>query len=685
MAFTRISQKLISNIDTSIKAVITLSALTCLLIVVAATALILDLRQRELDHARKTVASLSGVLADQTARSFDSVIMTLRVAREQILSNTGKHLAVDDGFTHELLRARAAGLPHVKSVFLINGAGEGVNSSRPDFIRKLLVRERPLFRYHLEGGGAEVFISGAEKANVDGQWTYYVSLPLRDSQGRLQGVIGAAIRIDYFESLYDVIAQDAVSQIMLLNQSGARLAATPRDPTRYGQIEIESGAFERLRTDARDRIIENIEQHDGERHYTAYHSIQNHPLALSVSVTEAEALAPWRRTARAIAAGAILLLLLIIATTLGMLGNLRRKEALENRLKERDSQISHLVQSIHDAVIIADSSRKITLFNNAAERLFETPATSAIGKPVEAVLECTLDAQESFYLRTQLEQGWLAPSNFTRLTNIGLRQKEREVPVEISLSTSVFQGEILLIMVFRDLSESQRAERELLETNRQLQELSARQHHVREEERTAIARELHDELGQLLTGIRMEVSWFAKHLPPETQKLDQKLLSIKGQIDQTIATVRRISSDLRPLVLDDLGLTAAATWYVNQFSERTGLPVRLDLPQENPRKGGMVATALFRVLQESLTNIARHAQASLIDVVLIRDVAGWKLYVTDDGIGFTYDPGQRSSLGLIGMRERVQILGGSLTITTAPGAGALIKATIPLEPEEEEA
>jgi signal transduction histidine kinase len=231
--------------------------------------------------------------------------------------------------------------------------------------------------------------------------------------------------------------------------------------------------------------------------------------------------------------------------------------------------------------------------------------------------------------------------------------------------------------VFRDLTESQRFERELLETNRQLQELSRSLQSVREEQRTRISRELHDELGQQLTGIRLEVSWLGGRLPAGLHELTDKIASIKNQIDQTIASVRRISSELRPLVLDDLGLAAAINWYVDQFSTRTGISVELALPPDDPPRGDAVATTLFRILQESLTNIARHAEAKKIEIKLRFTNDLWVLTVRDDGVGFEPDAGKRGDIGLLGMRERAQASGGSFSLQTTPGRGTLVEVSIP--------
>jgi signal transduction histidine kinase len=276
------------------------------------------------------------------------------------------------------------------------------------------------------------------------------------------------------------------------------------------------------------------------------------------------------------------------------------------------------------------------------------------------------------------EAGRASPGGGT-LGVIDFSRGDATYPVELSLATTQFHGETLLTAVFRDLNERQQFERKLFESNRQLQELSELQEKVREQERSRISRELHDELGQSLTGIRMEVSWLGRHLDREPGELGARILAIKTLIDQTIKSVRRISSDLRPLVLDDLGFAAAAGWYVDQFSARSGLNVTLALPDHDPERGGIVATTLFRILQESLTNASRHANATTVRVELQYDEREWKLTISDNGAGFDSKTEKDEGIGLIGMRERVQALGGRFSLTAAPGKGCSIEAVIPIE------
>jgi PAS domain S-box-containing protein len=336
-----------------------------------------------------------------------------------------------------------------------------------------------------------------------------------------------------------------------------------------------------------------------------------------------------------------------------------------------------MVQSVQDAIVIINSDRRLVLFNRAAERMFGMPARAAVGCTVTDWLAGCRRQPQGRELQNYLDDAQTAPPGMVLLGMLELIGNDQESPVELSLSTTSVRGLVLVTAVFRDLTERRRAEQELVATNRQLQELSASLQKVREEERARIARELHDELGQLLTGMRMEVSWLGGRLPAELPQLGSKVGVIKGLIDQTIVSVRRIAAELRPLVLDDLGFAAAATWYVDQFSSRTGLPVSLDLPVDDPWLDEAAATALFRILQESLTNVVRHARASRVEVALVRRGDAWVLSISDDGQGLAPDVGRKAGIGLIGMRERVNILGGRFSAGPAPGGGTLVEAVVP--------
>ena len=663
----------------SVRAVLLLSLVMIGATVLTATVLLVDLRQKELAHAKREIVSLTRILSEQTTRTFEGVALMMRGVRERISDERGLGLELDSQLIQLLLQARSAGLPQVKSVFVTDRQGFGVNSSRADFIERLSMSDREFFRYFSAGGGDEIFISRPEKARVDGRWTYYVSMRLLDPAGKFRGVLAAAISIEYFESLYDSIGLDFIRRIQLLNGEGVLLAGQPHDEEMAGRPIADASLLARLQGIPEGDALETSENLGEGRRFVAYRRIANYPLVVSAAIDEEDALTPWRNVMRPLVAGLGLVLLFVLATTWMVVKNLLRKSALESALKERDEQLRHTVQSVQDAIVTVDSAQRIILLNDAAERMFNLPAGHSIGQEIIKLLSRSLHGVQAVIFQRFLEEGGQSPPGQPPRALIEVIGEKGEFPVELSLSASTFHGETLLTLVFRDLSESRRIELDLLETNRQLQDLSASLQNVREEARARIARELHDELGQLLTGIRMEVSWLGGRLLPEQRLLLDKVVSVKGQIDQTIASVRRISSELRPLVLDDLGFAAAAGWYVDQFSARTGLPVELLLTEQDPERGDAVATALFRVLQESLTNVARHARATKVEVRLKFLIDVWALSIRDDGVGFVHDPGKLDDMGLVGMRERAQILGGNFTITTAPGKGTLIEVLIPAQ------
>ena len=217
----------------------------------------------------------------------------------------------------------------------------------------------------------------------------------------------------------------------------------------------------------------------------------------------------------------------------------------------------------------------------------------------------------------------------------------------------------------------------------QLRDLASYLQNTREEERTRIAREIHDEFGQMITALKMDLSWLIKRLPQDEPELSRKADAMSETIDETLYNVRRISSELRPGILDDLGLAAAIEWQAETFSERSGILCELDLDEEGDDLDRQLATALFRILQEALTNVARHADASWVRVDLDVEPREVTLTVEDDGRGITQaELTDVESLGLMGMRERARALGGALTLEGRPSAGTTVIARIPRQPHE---
>jgi signal transduction histidine kinase len=225
----------------------------------------------------------------------------------------------------------------------------------------------------------------------------------------------------------------------------------------------------------------------------------------------------------------------------------------------------------------------------------------------------------------------------------------------------------------------QQAEEDLRHSRGQLRNLSSHLESIREEERTRLAREIHDELGQALTALKMDIFWLNKHLVKETDSILKKTRSMEGLIDATIRTVQRLSGELRPGLLDDLGLAAAIEWQAEEFQDRTGITCEVAVNLQEASLSRDRVTAIFRIFQETLTNVARHARASRVDVLLDTQGDQIVLEVKDNGRGITdneiKDP---KAFGLIGMRERVLVLNGDCVISGRPGNGTTIVVYVPL-------
>ena len=216
----------------------------------------------------------------------------------------------------------------------------------------------------------------------------------------------------------------------------------------------------------------------------------------------------------------------------------------------------------------------------------------------------------------------------------------------------------------------------LRESEEKLRRLAAHLISVREEERAHIAREIHDELGQVLTGLKMEVTWLAKRL--KEKPLVEKTDSMCKLIDTTVQTVRKIATGLRPEMLDDMGLVAAVAWQAKEFQKRTGIRCRAKLPPEI-KLDIDVSTTMFRIFQEILTNVARHSRATRVDLELSVNEERVALDVIDNGVGIAEaELNGKKSLGLLGMHERALLFGGEVKITGTPGHGTRVSVSIPM-------
>jgi len=356
-----------------------------------------------------------------------------------------------------------------------------------------------------------------------------------------------------------------------------------------------------------------------------------------------------------------------------------------SRVEASQEQLEAIVDSAMDAIITVDAAQRIVLFNRAAEQVFRCPREDALGAPLERFIPQRFRAAHRGHIEHFGRTGVTSRRMGDVTTLWALRSDGEEFPIEASISQAGESGQRFYTVILRDIRLRKQHEDELRRQQQELRELSARVLEAREEEKTLIARELHDELGQLLTALKMDLSWLRERVGADAE-VAQKAGEMNAMLDETVSATRRISADLRPLMLDDLGLADAAAWLVDEFGKRSGIGCSYrqhgDGALDHVSKP--VATTMYRALQESLTNIGRHSAAKNAWVVLGMQDGVVSLEVEDDGCGISpADIEKGRSLGLKGMRERVTYLGGSFDVGRAAQGGTRVRVTVPPQPAAE--
>jgi PAS domain S-box-containing protein len=358
--------------------------------------------------------------------------------------------------------------------------------------------------------------------------------------------------------------------------------------------------------------------------------------------------------------------------TIVMIADITERKRIHDLLETAAAEWRTTFDAINDAVMLLDQTGKIKRCNNSMVKVIGKPFSEIVDRPYWEVVhdvskppkECLLESVRKSHRR---ETEVFTRANRWLNATIDPMQDD--------------EGHLLgAVHILSDITERMSVEEELHKSREELRNLTVYLESVREQERTSIAREIHDELAQSLTALKMDLAWLDNKFPRDQIPLLEKIHSMSELIDSIIQTVKRISAALRPGILDDLGLVAAIEWQAEEFQNRTGINCRFTVNPDDLTVDQDRTTAIFRIFQETLTNIARHAGASLVSVELLKEAGLLMLRVIDNGTGIAEeqirDP---KSFGLIGMRERVHPWGGLVNIKGIPGKGTTIEVKVPLE------
>jgi len=359
-----------------------------------------------------------------------------------------------------------------------------------------------------------------------------------------------------------------------------------------------------------------------------------------------------------------------------LLRDLSVQRSLEATITSLQARMRAIFELAPVAIWVTEDEQ-IVFANRACVALFGAADRHAlIGRSIYALL-----AEESHAtVRAQVSAVLAAPEAVVVLHERIARLDGSQREVEIALAGLPDHSRTAVQMVIADITERQRSQRELERSRSELRSLAASQVQARENERRRIARELHDELGQRLTALQMNLSALAT--PDRSADVQDGLREAVRLLDDTVLAMRRLAADLRPAMLDDLGLAAALEWLARDSERWLGIPVQLQLEAEGCEQlDDASATAMYRMVQEALTNVARHAKASRALVQLQRQGEHWVLSVSDNGQGMSGPPEWRDGRhGLLGMRERAHLLGGALEAGPASGGGTRVTMRLPLHP-----
>jgi PAS domain S-box-containing protein len=378
-----------------------------------------------------------------------------------------------------------------------------------------------------------------------------------------------------------------------------------------------------------------------------------------------------------VAAATIFVLTIVIMT---LLVNISLRKRYETALKESEEKYRDLYDNAPDMYHSINREGIIIDCNETEARMLGYKKEEVIGRPIA-------DFQTTESLKTYRKEFPTLPEHkaLFGLEREYVRKDGTTFPATLNVFIEVDEkGELVRTKaIARDMTERKQVEKALRRSREELRSLSAHIELTREEERRYIAQEIHDELGQILSKLKLDISWLKKRLSGDQAQLADKADKMSGLVDSTIRTVQRISSQLRPDVLDHLGLAAAIEWQAKEFREQTNIKGTTTIDPDIEIEDQNIAIAVFRTSQEALTNIMRHANAKRADIILKKENNTLILDVQDSGIGISEDKiSNHTSFGLMGMRERARFLGGKVYIASVPGKGTRVTVHIPLTDKE---
>lgn len=358
--------------------------------------------------------------------------------------------------------------------------------------------------------------------------------------------------------------------------------------------------------------------------------------------------------------------------------DITKEKQIEYKLLQSETRYRNVFNQANDAMFVSylNYGRTLSNFvdvNDVACRLLEYKKEELITQNPLTVLFNNFEGEAAKITDKICSEG------HSIFDSLQLSKSNKIIPAEVSAHLIEYNDKPGVLFISRDVTQRKEAERKVRETGERLRSLALHLQNIREEERTLIAQEIHDELGQILTYIKIQMNLVGKKIGDDQQLLKEKINSSLKLIDDAINSIQKISAQLRPNVLDELGIGAAIEWQAKEFASLTNIDCICDLSRDEIKLDKQKSTAIFRIFQEALTNVARHANASKIFVSLTEFKNNLILEIKDNGKGITQSQIDDSkSLGILGMKERAMLFGGSVIIKSSMNSGTTVRVELPI-------
>lgn len=654
-----------------------------LLVLVILAALGLNLwsaRDARLAEAEQESRNLVRVIEAQTAASINAADLVL-IELSRLLSPGA--VSLDARGVEARMKEKLQLLPSLRALIHVDANGLVRHESDPQPGMPTDLSPRDYFHHHRDHASGDLYVGRIFESRRTSGEIFSLSRRLAAPDGRFAGVVMASVDVPHIERLFASLETRHGRSITLARRDGEFLVRHPRVDKATGRSYANSPLFAQHLPAGQSGTFRRVSDIDGIERIWSYRAVAERPLVVLLGLDVADVLASWRMQAVAYASVAVAAALTFLWLGWLALREVERRERLAADLRENEERFRALWQTSSDAVLIMDCESRIRYANPASRELFGHAPEALRGQPLALLQPARLAGRHAAAMKRYLETG-RRTLDWRSIETTAVRRDGHEFPVEIAFSDHEVRGERLFAGFVRDITERKLAEQGVLSARERLQALSDQLLQVQENERASLARELHDEFGQSLTAMKLQLQMIAQGAP------SAGLEDCVALADHALQQVRKLSLDLRPPQLDALGLQAALRSHVERLVQQTGRAVSLEVSPVLPDLTGPRAAACFRIAQEALTNMVRHAGRASARVELGCEDAWLTLVVSDDGPGF--DVAQRragalkgGSLGLLSMEERANMLGGTLEISSRPGAGTTVTARIPLQPDMEAA